>query len=285
MKFQNQEQKSKNKSGLRPDMNRKIIIILICAAVTVLIVFAVAVLCTTPTEHNSDVTETEASSEISHIELTTEDETPSASLTTEKISSVPATKNELITSPATNNGGAGDIVCNELGNYSGIYVEDGSDEPVENVAAVRVTNRTDRFLDFAEITVNINGKAATFIVTGLPARRSAWVLEANRMTIGETADFEIADCVSSFRDDVIAETDKVKITADGNMLTVTNTASQTLQNVAVYYRTLHTDGRFLGGITYKVSAGTLEAGESATVIAGHYETGTSEIVRIGWQAQ
>ena len=186
------------------------------------------------------------------------------------------------TSPIKEEIASGDITCDEFGRYSGQYVEDGRDELVENVAVARVTNRSDQFLDLATITIDISGQKATFVVTGLPAGRSAWVLEANRMTIGQTASFEFLDCATSFRPDVTAKTDRVKITSNGNMLTATNTSSQKLENVFVYYRTLHTDGAFLGGITYTVQFGDLEPGQSAEVLAGHYDAAKSEIVRIGW---
>ena len=180
---------------------------------------------------------------------------------------------------------SGDITCDEFGRYSGQYVEDGRDELVENVAAVRVTNRSDQFLDFATITVDISGRTATFVVSGLPAGRSAWVLDAARLPIGESESFEFLDCVSSFRSDVIVSTDRVTIKVSGNMLTATNNTSQTLENVFLYYRTLHSDGYFLGGITYLAGFGTLEPGQSMDVLAGHYDSAKSEIVRIGWTAE
>lgn len=178
-----------------------------------------------------------------------------------------------------------DLTCDQFGIFSGQYVEDGRDEPVQSVAAILVTNRTDRFLDLATLVFDIDGRTATFVVTGLPAGRSAWVLEATRMTAADSSVFSYRNCVSSFRDDVTASADQITISADGNMLTATNNTSKTLEGVFVYYRTLHTDGNFLGGITYRVDFGTLEPGASAETIAGHYKEGTTEIVRIGWQKE
>lgn len=179
----------------------------------------------------------------------------------------------------------GTLSCDEFGSYTGQFVEDGRDELVEQVAAIRVTNRSDRFLDFATITFSIDGRAATFVVTGLPAGRSAWVLEATGLTVGQTADFTYIDSVSSFRDGVVAQSNDLDIASDGNMLTVTNNGGETLENVFIYYRTVHTDGYFLGGITYRVDVGTLAPGESGEVLAGHYAADTSEIIRVGWQGQ
>lgn len=178
---------------------------------------------------------------------------------------------------------SGDISCDKFGMFSGQFVEDGRDELVENVAVVLVTNRTDRFLDFATLTFDIDGRTATFILSGLPAGRSAWVMEATRMTATNSSVFTYLNCVDAFRDDVTASTDKVTITSDGNMLTAVNNTSETLEGVFIYYRTLHTDGNFLGGITYRVDFGTLEPGTPVETLAGHFNKDTTEIVRIGWQ--
>ena len=57
-----------------------------------------------------------------------------------------------------------------------------------------------------------------------------------------------------------------------------------LEDVFVYYRCLHTDGNFLGGVTYRVDFGTIAPGESVEVLAGHYSD-SARIVRIGWKGQ
>ena len=177
----------------------------------------------------------------------------------------------------------GNLTCDKFAAYSGQFVEDGRDEVVQNVAVLLVTNRSDQFLDLATITYEVDGKTATFIVTGLPAGRSAWVLEAQRMTVSASTKYSYVDCVYSLRDNVTASTSKITVTAQGNMLTATNNTGTTLHNVAVYYKVLHSDGKFLGGLTYLVDFGTLEPGASAEVLAGHYSQETAEIVRIGWQ--
>ena len=154
----------------------------------------------------------------------------------------------------------------------------------KNVLSMLVTNDSGKFLDFATLTYEVNGKTATFVVTGLPAGRSAWVMETGRMTVSGSPKFELVGCVTSYRDSVIAESSRVNITAKGNMLTAKNTSDKTLEDVFVYYRCLHTDGNFLGGVTYRVDFGTLAPGESMEVLAGHYGD-TARIVRIGWKGQ
>lgn len=178
-----------------------------------------------------------------------------------------------------------DVYCLRAAILSGQFVEDGNDLPMEGVASILVTNRSDQFLDLAKMTYDIDGRTATFIVTGLPAGRSAWVMESSAMTANENSTFNYVDCLASFRENAVAHTDKISLYANGTTLTAVNNTDQTLTDVFVYYKTLHTDGNFYGGITYSVNFGTLEPGGSAQSIAGHYTEDATQIVRIGWQEQ
>ena len=175
------------------------------------------------------------------------------------------------------------ISCESYSSFSGQYVEDGSDIPVEHVAAMLVRNQTKEFLDLATIEYEIDGKPATFVVTGLPAGKSAWVMEKNQMTITEGAEFKYIDKTTAFKSGVVSSTDKITLSAEGNMLTAVNNTGEKLEGVFVYYKTLHTDGNYLGGITYMTTFGDLEPGEKKTELAGHYDKDKTEIVRIGWK--
>ena len=176
----------------------------------------------------------------------------------------------------------GKITCDSFGRYTGQYVEDGRDELVESVATVLITNRSDEYLEYATLTFDVDGSAANFIVTGLPSGASAWVMDAGKLAIKSGASFTYQDCVSDFRSDVNASSDEVGLKADGNMLTATNKTDKTLEDVVVYYRVMHTDGNYLGGVTYTANFDTLEPGESTEVLAGHYSAENSEVVRVNW---
>lgn len=177
------------------------------------------------------------------------------------------------------------LAYSNFSSFSGLYVEDGSDVPVENVAAMLVTNQSEDFLDLATIEYEINGKSATFVVTGLPPGKSAWVMEKSKMTITSDADFKYVKKTTAFKEGVIAATDKISLSTEGNMMTAVNNTDEKLEGVFVYYKTLHTDGNYLGGITYKTTFGDLEPGEKKTELAGHYDKEKTEIVRIGWKEE
>lgn len=175
------------------------------------------------------------------------------------------------------------LSCDEVASFSGQFPEDRKDELVENVASILVTNRSDRYLDVAALAYDIDGKTATFLVSGLPAGQSVWVMESSRMQVHTDSIFTYTDCSSSFLDGVFAATGNLPLKQSGNMLLATNASEHTLENITVYYKRIHQDGNLFGGVTYTVSFGTLAPGESAESIAGHFENKWTKIVRIDYE--
>jgi hypothetical protein len=182
--------------------------------------------------------------------------------------------------PAT----SADLYCLEFSRYSGEFFEDGTHEPVTNVAAALIENRSPEFLDLATITYEVGGRTAEFVVTGLPPGGKAWVLEKNRLTIKDNAKFRFLDCTSTFRQDAVLTTNDLAISPSGNTLTVCNTSEYTLENVCIYYKTMDDDGVYLGGISYMLAFDTLAPGESALRPSSHF-TKDSHIVRYSYQTQ
>ncbi|MDO4747947.1 MAG: dockerin type I repeat-containing protein [Eubacteriales bacterium] len=185
------------------------------------------------------------------------------------------------TQPAT------DSACNlqfsKYGIYTGAYVEDGTDDYVENVAVLMVTNISDKYLEYAVVTFDISGTPAAFTVTGLAPGETAWVLEQNKLVIEEDAEFTYMDDITTFADDNSKEALGVDVTLGDGQLTVENNKDEDLKSVYVYYKLRHTDGNFLGGITYRVPMGDLAKGESASAVAVHCDGKNCEVVRIDWE--
>lgn len=171
------------------------------------------------------------------------------------------------------------LTYSQFGRYSGAYVEDGSDDPVTDVAIILVKNPTSDFLEYARVEYDIGGQKAVFVVRGLPPGAAAWVLEASRLTIQPGSVFSLVDEVTSFGSPGIGS-DGLKLTADAGVITALNETEVNLHNVYIYYRQCHTDGNFLGGICYRVSLGMLEPGKPVTVTAGHFDPENGKIVKI-----
>lgn len=175
-----------------------------------------------------------------------------------------------------------DLYCEEFISYSGPFVEDGTNDNVENVLALLLENRSDEYLEFATITYDVDGETAKFVASGLPAGAKAWVLETNRMEAKADSQFEFLECESTFRDDAVLTTDKLEVSYKDNELIVKNITDDVLKNPCVYYKNINSDGYYLGGITYMIGFDTLKPDATAKKQAGHY-TENSAIVRYSYQ--
>jgi len=176
------------------------------------------------------------------------------------------------------------LVCEEYSRFSGAFPEDGSGRPVESVAAIRVTNASEKFLDYALIQCDIGeNRVGTFKITGLPAGKSAWVLEQDAMTIAEGERFQARTCTDyAFRADAITQTDKLSVTVEGNTVTVMNRSGEKLDNVCIYYKVCHNDGNYFGGFTPMLAFGTLPPGQGTQKKSAYFADG-AEIVRFSFQ--
>lgn len=172
----------------------------------------------------------------------------------------------------------GKLSFSSCGRYTGAFVEDGSDRPVENVAAILVSNLTAEYLTYASLQFEINGEAATFVVTGLPAGESAWVLEYNALQIDSGASFVALDSAMQFIP--TEDLDELEVTFREGLLSAKNLTDQTYIDGYVYYKRLHTDGNYLGGITYRSSIGDLAPGDTIEVTAGHAGEELCRVVRM-----
>lgn len=175
-----------------------------------------------------------------------------------------------------------DLYCEEITLFSGVYVENGKNEKVENVAAILVHNRSKAFLDRATITYKYGTKDAVFQVTGLPAGDKCWVMEKNKMEIDGKHKFEFEGCVSAFNPNAIERPEHIITMTKDNVITVTNNSMQTLENVCVYYKNTFEDGNYFGGITYVLNFGNISPGETVQKESAHFSE-NSEIVKYSYQ--
>ena len=186
------------------------------------------------------------------------------------------------TTPTKPAGTTGNLVCVEISRFSGGFVEDGSHAQVRDVAAILVANNTGKFLEMATVTYQVGDRTATFLVTGLPHGKQAWVLEANRLTLSEGDELELTDCQEVYNPNAVTSTNDLTVQRRGNSLTLTNTSGKKLTNVVVYYKDTLEGGIYMGGITYFISFGDLEPGATVTQTKDHFSD-TSEIVRFSYQ--
>lgn len=168
----------------------------------------------------------------------------------------------------------------QQGALSGAFLEDGSDVPVENVACALIRNTGTQYLDYGEVTAVAGETVYTFVVTGLPGGACAWVMEKDRKTIADGAGFVFeAEQVSRLRE-VLTTDERVDIRLLDGKVSVTNVSDAPLSSVRIYYKQVHSDGSFLGGITYTCVAENLAAGASVALTGGHSRAQNCAVVRV-----
>jgi cytoskeletal protein RodZ len=159
-----------------------------------------------------------------------------------------------------------------IAGYAGMYMEDGSNEVVSNVMMLILENTGSEDLQLARISIAYSDFTAEFEVTNLPAGEMAVLLEKNRhAATGEDYRSIQVKNVVFFPEAMSLREDRLKITGSNGTLKVENISGEDIAgDIYIYYKHSASDLLY-GGITYRVAVrGGLKAGESTTVIAGHY---------------
>lgn len=167
-----------------------------------------------------------------------------------------------------------------ISSYAGMYMEDGTNEVVSDVMMVILENTGKEDLQLARITIEYSGFTAEFEVTNLPAGEKAVLLEKNRHTAVEE-DYQSIQIknVVYFPEAMSLQEERLRIIGDNGTLTVENISQEDIPgDIYIYYK--HSAGDLLyGGITFRVVVrGGLKAGQSSTVMAGHYTPDTSRLL-------
>lgn len=172
------------------------------------------------------------------------------------------------------------ITIQRINGYSGIFIEDGSDKEVKNVAAIEVKNTSNKPLEFAQIQLYNGSKKLVFDVSTLPANSSAIVMEKNKASFnsskGVTYGGTTAGYVNSLEKASSIKCKKVK----NNGIEVTNTSSKNIPCVRVFYKYKSSEGYYVGGITYTAKVEDLKSGASQTIYPSHFASDGGEIMMV-----
>ena len=173
------------------------------------------------------------------------------------------------------------LIIEKVGSYTGNYLEDGSDEPIEKVAAIIISNTSDKMLQVGDITFKVNDKEnATFRVTNLLPHTSALVLESNKRKYSDKDDYSYGTVVNAYLDDPDLLEDKFEVIKENGNLKLKNKTDKTYKKVYVYYKYVQSGGAFMGGITYRVPFENIGGKKTVTSVANHFSANTSVIVDV-----
>lgn len=178
------------------------------------------------------------------------------------------------------------LTVEAIGSYSGNFLEDGSDEPTANVAAMLITNNSDQMLQIAEITFQVNDtETASFKVTDLPAGTSTLVLEANKREYSEEDSYTYGETATGYMEEPTLEEDKFELVTEDGKITLKNKTDQSYDKVYVYYKYVQLGGAYLGGITYRTPFENVPAGGEVEAVAAHFNPESSKIMAVQIQQE
>ena len=171
----------------------------------------------------------------------------------------------------------------EIGSYTGLFVEDGSDTAVSGLLMLIVTNISEEPIQYAEITLDLQGETAKFALSVLPAGESAVLIEQNRMAYDPAADYYAADmaCTSlaGFDREISMQEDRLQIQVLDGAINVTNISGADITGTILLCYKNVSNGVFHGGIAYRVRLeGGLKAGEIRQVMGAHFHQDGSRLL-------
>lgn len=175
------------------------------------------------------------------------------------------------------------IYATDIGSYTGLYMEDGTDEILSGILMLVVKNDGAQDIQYAKITMPVGEETASFTLTTLPVGESVVLLESSRMLHQEDVDYSAIlpkiENIAYFQEPVSTQEDKLKIGIVDGAINVTNISGADITgNIVVYYKNAAAD-LYYGGITYRVTVeGGLKADEIRQVMTNHASDTGSKIM-------
>ena len=175
------------------------------------------------------------------------------------------------------------IQVTDIGSYTGMYMEDGTDEIVSGVLMLVVENIGEQDIQYAEITMDFADQQAQFSLTTLPVGTKMVLLEKNRMqwveSMADGTVLPMVDNVAFFQEPISTMEEKLKIGIMDGAINVSNISGEDISgNITVYYKNA-TQDIYYGGITYRIQIQDgLKADEIRQVMTQHASDTGSKIM-------
>ena len=170
------------------------------------------------------------------------------------------------------------LTIEKLAPYTGIFVEDGTNQQVTDVAMLLVHNNGDSAVEYTEITVEYKEKNLTFCISALPAGETMVVQEKSGSSVPEGVALSASALVIHRTQMGIAQGLSVSDNGD-NSMTVKNLTDKTIPAIRVFYKYyMEDEDLFVGGIAFTVRITRLAGGASVVIRPSHYTSQTSRVV-------
>lgn len=172
------------------------------------------------------------------------------------------------------------LTIQRINGYSGMFIEDGSDKEVKNVAAIQVKNTSKQVVEYAQIELYNGDKKLVFEVSTLPANSSAVVMEKSKTTFDSNKNVIYGKSTVAYTDKLEKSSDIKYKVLDNNGIEVTNKSKKDIACVRVFYKYKSEEGYYVGGITYVAKVNNLKAGTSETIYPSHFATDGGQVMMV-----
>ena len=115
---------------------------------------------------------------------------------------------------------------------------------------------------------------------GFPENNLSWSARANVEVEGFYTKFEYVDALTAYKEHVVRDPKELDIKFGDGILQIKNVSDDALEDVIIYYKVVHQDGKYFGGRTYMVRVESLEPGQTVQTDAGHFTKDSTQIVRV-----
>ena len=173
------------------------------------------------------------------------------------------------------------LVITDVDSYTGIYMEDGSDDIVSGILMIQITNTGEQDIEYAEIHMTYGAETANFKVSTLPAGKTAILLELNRMQYDPDVEYTDAasENVAVFRQELSVCDDKLQLQVLDGVVNVKNISGEDIDGEIIVYYKNYSGEVYYGGITYMIRIqGGLKAGEVRQSPAAHISPSGSSVM-------
>lgn len=170
-----------------------------------------------------------------------------------------------------------------IGQYSGKFIEDGSDLNKDNVLAVVVKNTSQKVIDYGEINMKIRGKTniIKLKITNLKPGACALIMESSgKIKFNPHDKYIYLNSKSNMVSELSTMDSQVSVTTENKKITVKNLSDKSLNTIYVYYKTVSPGNCYLGGITYRAKFENVESGKTVSSNTLHFSNYNSEILKI-----
>lgn len=171
------------------------------------------------------------------------------------------------------------LALSSVGSYTGVYMEDGTDEPVSGVAMAVVSNLGEETIQYAELVLTSEQRTLRFSLSTLPPGSSIVLLELDRQEYlaGESLTAELHN-VALFSQPLSCQEDRLEFQLLDGAVNIVNRSGEDITGEIILYYKNQSQDMLCGGITYRIRLQDgLKAGEIRQIMASHL-TSSSRIM-------